>query len=83
MMSPFSSLPSFLSVTHLGAETGTNTSARDLYHHYVSTLAFSEKRSKKLKRRSVVDSDVFHVHRDVVFVWKRVRRPIHRRVLFN
>ena len=82
MMSPLASSLLCALNTHLGAETGTNTSARALYH-YVSPLAFSEKRRRGLKRRSVVDSDVFHVDRDVVFVWKGVRRPIHRRVRVN
>lgn len=84
-MSELSSLALlFVLHAHLGAEIGAKTSARALYQPLtLARLAFSEKRSKRLKRRSVVDSDVFHVNRNIVFVWKRVCRAIHRRVLFD
>lgn len=85
-MSEISSPPSFCPppLSHLGAETGANTSARALYQvFYVSEFGVFREKKQRLKRRSVVDSDVFHVNRDVVLVWERVRRAIHRRVLFN
>ena len=85
VMSPLLSLPSFLSLRTLEPRPARTpplgTCAQS--HHHVSALAFSEKRSKRLKRRSIVDSEVFHVDRDVVFVRKRVCGPIHRRVLFD
>ena len=69
-----------MNLAYLGASTGTNTSALDLYYQVSSLISDGKNEKKDTQRREIINTNVFHINRDIVFVRQCVRRRLYERI---
>jgi hypothetical protein len=69
-----------MNLAYLGASTGTNTSALDLKYSVSSLISRKNKKEKDTQRSEIINTNIFHINRDIVFVRQCVRRRLYERI---